>query len=180
MFIAREKEIKQIYELASSKKFEFLVMYGRRRVGKTELLKELARNKRTIFFSAQEKNNLLNLKEFSQLIQTYFEGKNIAEYNSWENIFEYLADKVSKSKQKTILIIDEFPYIVNEYPTIKSVLQHYIDHIFSKLNLLIILCGSSISSMEDGILAKKSPLYGRATSIMEVKPLNCFDSFIVR
>lgn len=177
MLIAREKEIKQIYEIASSKKFEFLVMYGRRRVGKTELLKELARNKRTIFFSAQEKNNLLNLKEFSQLIQTYFEGKNIAEYNSWENIFEYLADKVSKSKQRTILIIDEFPYIVNEYPTIKSILQHYIDHIFSKLNLLIILCGSSISSMEDGILAKKSPLYGRATSIMEVKPLNCFDSF---
>ena len=177
MIIARNKEMNKIYELASSKNFEFLVMYGRRRVGKTELLKELSRNKKTIFYAAQEKNDKLNLDEFIKVLKVYFNEKNDFVFDNWKSAFEYFVEKVSKIKAKTILIIDEFPYIANENPTIKSILQNIIDHKLKSLNVLLILCGSSISSMEEGVLGKKSPLYGRATAKMEVKPLGYIDSF---
>ena len=177
MIIARENELNKIYDLSNSKGFEFLVMYGRRRVGKTELLKELSRNKKTIFYAAQEKNDKLNLDEFVKALKTYFGENSDFTFDNWKAAFDYFADRVSKIKSKTILIIDEFPYIANENPTIKSTLQHLIDHKLKDLNVLLILCGSSISSMEEGVLGKKSPLYGRATAKMEVKPLEYLDSF---
>ena len=177
MLIARERELNEIYNLANSKSFEFLVMYGRRRVGKTELLKELSKSKNAIFYAAQEKNDKLNLDEFVKVLKIYFDEKNDFTFDNWKAALDYFIDKVSMKKTKTILIIDEFPYIANENPTIKSTLQHLIDHKLKNQNVLLILCGSSISSMEEGVLGKKSPLYGRATAKMEVKPFGYIDSF---
>ena len=176
MLIARERELKEIKELCNSKKFEFLVMYGRRRVGKTEILKEISKEFNTIFFSAQEKNDLLNLSDFSEILRKHFKENYLPTFNNWENAFRYFAEKVKKGKRE-ILIIDEFPYIANENATIKSVIQHIIDHDLKNENVMLVLCGSSVSSMEEGVLGSKSPLYGRATSKMEIKPLDYLDAF---
>ena len=121
-------------------------MYGRRRVGKTTILQEFARNTNTIFFPAREKNDSLNLEDFSKAIQFHFDHSFIASFKSWEDAFDYIGHKVTN---RTVIIIDEFPYIIEENPSVKSLLQHAIDHNFKNENIFLILCGSSISIMEN-------------------------------
>ena len=174
MFIGREKELAILEELYMSSSFEFLVLYGRRRVGKTSLLVEFMKKHKVIFFSAQEKNNALNLQDFSKCVQTYFDGMSFASFVDWEQAFNYVSQKAQN--EKTVLIIDEFPFIASEYPAIKSILQHTIDHVWSKKNIMLVLCGSSISFMENEIMGYKSPLYGRSTMQLELKAFDYLES----
>lgn len=71
-----------------SSRFEFMVMYGRRRVGKTTMLQEFAGKHKVMFYSAQEKNDILNLVDFSKIVQRHFEGQYIAPFQSWEDLFK--------------------------------------------------------------------------------------------
>lgn len=174
MFIGREKELAILEELYMSSSFEFLVLYGRRRVGKTSLLVEFMKKHKVIFFSAQEKNNALNLQDFSKCVQTYFDGMSFTSFADWEQAFNYVSQKAQN--EKTVLIIDEFPFIASEYPAIKSILQHTIDHVWSKKNIMLVLCGSSISFMENEIMGYKSPLYGRSTMQLELKAFDYLES----
>ena len=175
MFIGRQNELELLNELHSSKRFEFLVLYGRRRVGKTSLLKEFSTRSSTVFFSAQEKNDALNLIDFSRTVQKYFEGKDFGSFESWEKAFDYIGLKAS-GKNKVTIIIDEFPFIAAENPSIKSILQHIVDHSWKNKNIFLILCGSSVSFMENDVMGYKSPLYGRSTSQLELLPFDYLDS----
>ena len=174
MFIGRDKEMTLLEELYVSKKFEFLVLYGRRRVGKTSLLVEFIKKHKAIFFSAQEKNNALNLQDFSKCVQFYFEGMSFTPFSDWEQAFKYIGSKCGD--EKLVLIIDEFPFVASEYPAIKSILQHTIDHSWRDKNITLILCGSSISFMENEIMGYKSPLYGRSTMQLELKAFDYLES----
>lgn len=172
--IGRSSEINILNSLYNSSKLEYLVMYGRRRVGKTTLLQDFAKDKNTVFFSAQEKNDALNLLDFSKMIQMRLDGMFISSFEGWKEAFEYIDKKVS---ERTLIIIDEFPLIAEENPTIKSILQHIIDHQWKKnKNIFLILCGSSVSFMESEIMGNKSPLHDRQTSSMEVVPFDYFES----
>lgn len=172
--IGRIDELNQLETLYRSPKFEFLTMYGRRRIGKTTILKEFASRHKALFFSAQEKNNSLNLLDFSRLSQTFFDGNFIASFPDWEAAFGYISQRTSK--EKTVLIIDEFPFLAEPNPSIKSILQHTIDHVWKEQNILLILCGSSVSFMLNEVMGYKSPLYGRITRNMEVKPFDYYES----
>lgn len=172
--IGRERELEQIERLYQNDHFEFLVMYGRRRVGKTTILQEFSGKHNVIFYSAQEKNDNLNLQDFSKTLQQYFEGQFIAPFQSWEDALSYVTKK-TKDK-KTILIIDEFPFMAGPNPSIKSMFQHEIDHHWKDQNIFLILCGSSVSFMVNDIMGYESPLYGRTTSSMEVLPFDYLDS----
>lgn len=174
MFIGREKELAILEELYTSSRFEFLVLYGRRRVGKTSLLVEFMKKHKVIFFSAQEKNNALNLQDFSRCVQTYFDGMSFTTFADWEQAFNYISKK--SQNDKTVLVIDEFPFIASEYPAIKSILQHTIDHVWRNKNIMLVLCGSSISFMENEIMGYKSPLYGRSTMQLELKAFDYLES----
>lgn len=174
MFIARNSEKKLLEELYSSSSFEFMVMYGRRRVGKTFLLQNFSKKHTGIFFSAQEKNKQLNLRSFARVVQNFLHREAVVEFSDWENAFQYLTD--SLGSERLLLIIDEFPFIASDDPSIKSVLQHIIDHQWKQKNIFLILCGSSISFMENEVMGYKSPLYGRATSQLEIKPFDYLDS----
>lgn len=171
--IGREKELNYLKELYSSNIFEYLVMYGRRRVGKTTILQEFSKDTNAIFFPAREKNDKLNLEDFSKIIQIHFDKMYISSFNSWEDAFDYIANKTTS---RTAIIIDEFPYIVEENPSVKSLLQHAIDHKFKQKNIFLILCGSSVSMMENEIMGVKSPLHNRQTATLEVKPFDYLDS----
>lgn len=172
--IGREEEMYILKNLYESGRFEFLVMYGRRRVGKTTLLQEFSRNARCIFFPAREKNDALNLEDFSKAVQLHFNGSFIASFRGWEEAFDYVD---ANAKERTAVIIDEFPYIAEENPSVKSLLQHAIDHKWkNNPNLFLILCGSSVSVMENEILGRKSPLHDRQTSSLEVKPFDYLES----
>jgi len=166
MFIGREKELALLETLHTSDKFEYLVLYGRRRVGKTSLLKEFSKDHPVIFYSAQAKNDSLNLSDFSKALQMHFSGSFFGTFSDWSAAFTYLTSQLSD--KRTTLIIDEFPFIAEVNQTIKSMLQHVIDHDWKKKNLMLILCGSSVSFMETEVMGAKSPLYGRSTSNLEL------------
>ena len=172
--IGRQNELGVLNDLYHSGRFEYLVMYGRRRVGKTTLLQEFAKGKEAVFFPAREKNDALNLHDFSQLVQIKYDGAFIASFEGWKDAFEYIDRKTTK---RTLIIIDEFPFIAEENPSVKSILQHAIDHLWkNNRNIFLILCGSSVSFMETDIMGSKSPLHDRQTSSMEVTPFDYYDS----
>lgn len=172
--IGRKEELERLDQMFLSNKFEFLIMYGRRRVGKTTILQEFSKRKKTIFFSAQEKNDALNLQDFSKMIQQHFDGTFIAPFQNWEDAFAYVGEK--GSQERTVLIIDEFPFLASANPSIKSILQHQIDHKWNTKNIFLILCGSSVSFMINEVMGYESPLYGRITESMEVKPFDYLES----
>ena len=171
--IGRREELERLEFLHQSSRFEFLVMYGRRRVGKTTLLQEFANKKDVIFYSAQEKNDSLNLQDFSKMVQKYFAGQYIAPFGTWGDAFSYITNNIKDSR--VVLIIDEFPFMAGPNPSIKSLLQHEIDHHWKNENLFLVLCGSSVSFMVNDIMGYESPLYGRVTSSMEVMPFDYID-----
>ena len=172
--IGRQDELGVLNDLYHSGRFEYLVMYGRRRVGKTTLLQEFAKGKEAVFFPAREKNDALNLHDFSQLVQIKYDGAFIASFEGWKDAFEYIDRKTTK---RTLIIIDELPFIAEENPSVKSILQHAIDHLWkNNRNIFLILCGSSVSFMETDIMGSKSPLHDRQTSSMEVTPFDYYDS----
>lgn len=171
--LGRVEELNYLNELYESNKFEFLVMYGRRRVGKTTLLQVFSKHKNAIFFPAREKNDALNLEDFSKTIQLHFEQQFISSFRSWEDAFSYIGNKV---QNRVALIIDEFPYIIEENPSVKSLLQHAIDYSWKNKNIFLVLCGSSVSVMEKEIMGRKSPLHDRQTATLEIMPFDYLES----
>ena len=179
VMIGRQNELQRLEDMYNSSKFEFLVMYGRRRVGKTTILQEFSRSHKAVFFSAQEKNDTLNLNDFSKIIQFHFDKHYIAAFPGWEEAFKYITVRSAlqpESKEKTVIIIDEFPFIAKQNASVKSTLQHIIDHEWKDTNLMLVLCGSSVSFMLNEVMGYESPLYGRATSTMEVLPFDYRES----
>lgn len=167
MFFGREKEIEALNKRYENEKFEFFVMRGRRRVGKSTILKKFCENKsNVIYFTAQETTKKENLELFSRQVNTYF--KRGGSYTSFQ---ELLTDIFEEAKDKRIiLVIDEFPYLAKSDKSIMSKLQYLIDEYQDKTKLFLITCGSSISFMEDKVLSYKAPLYGRSTGQMKIEP----------
>ena len=172
--IGRTSELNLLEQMYCSNCFEFLTMYGRRRIGKTTILKEFASRHSVMFFSAQSKNDVLNLTDFSKVIQIFFTGNFISPFTDWEAAFSYISNQ--KHAGKLCLIIDEFPFMAESNPSVKSILQHTIDHIWKDRNIFLILCGSSVSFMLNDVMGYKSPLYGRITRNIEVLPFDYYES----
>ena len=170
IFIGREKELADLNELYSQDRFQLFVLYGRRRVGKTTLLNEFCRNKDTIFYSAEQSNNKLNLEKFSSLVFDFYGENNLEPFSSWTNALSYIDER--QKDTRLVLVIDEFPYLAKKNRTLLSELQHIIDHKLAKGNLFMILCGSYMGFMEKEVLGSKSPLFGRRTSQLHMKPFN--------
>lgn len=170
VFIGREKEIADLNELYSQDKFQLFVLYGRRRVGKTTLLNEFCKDKETIFYSAEQSNEKLNLEKFSSLVFNFYGENNLAPFSSWTNALSYIDDR--QKDKKLVLVIDEFPYLIKKNKALLSELQHLIDHKLTRGNLFIILCGSYMGFMEKEVLGSKSPLFGRRTAQLHMKPFN--------
>lgn len=171
MFIGRERELATLNKLYASNKFEFIVIYGRRRVGKTALINQFIESKNAIYFMGVESNAKQNLENFS---------KNIIEYNTRIEAetsflsFQAALDYVFKlsEKERLILAIDEYPYVARSSKSLASTLQLLIDKYKDSSKLMLILCGSSMSYMEDHVLAYKAPLYGRRTAQMKLVPFD--------
>jgi hypothetical protein len=175
MFIGRKDELKILENLYNSNQFEMLVIYGRRRIGKTTLLSKFSEDKNSIFFVAEEMNEKLLLEKFSKIISEYIGNSNLPlNFTSWEGAIEYLGTLAKK--ERILLVLDEFPYMVNANERLLSKLQNLIDHQLKESQLFLVLCGSSISFMEDEVLAHKSPLFGRRTAQMKVKAFDYYES----
>lgn len=139
-----------------------IVLYGRRRIGKTTLLSRFAEQKKAIFFSAQQVNDLVALEQFSAKVLEFFSEKMIRRFDDWSMAFDYIGQKAAT--ERIVLIIDEFPYLASANPALLSLLQHTIDHQWQKTQLYLVLCGSSIGFMESEVLGANSPIFGRRTA----------------
>ena len=176
MFLCREKELNTLEKRYAGNSCECVVIYGRRRVGKTALINEFIKNKRTIYFSALRASAEDNLESLSKSIQEYLYPGSIAApvYHSFEEAFSEIT-RIAKNN-KVVFVIDELPYLCESDDSIPSRLQHLLDHDWECSGLFLILCGSSMSFMEKEILSEQSPLFGRRTAQIKLEPLDYFDA----
>ncbi len=175
MFIGRKCELASLDRLYTSDKFEFAVIYGRRRVGKTALINQFIRDKRAIYFMGVESNEKQNLENFSKNIMEFETGVPAeTTFVSFQAALGYVFKLAEK--ERLILVIDEYPYVARSSKSLASTLQLLIDKYKGSSGLMLILCGSSMSYMEDHVLSYKAPLYGRRTSQMKILPFEFADT----
>lgn len=169
MFVGRDKEMQTLETLFAKDTFEFVVMYGRRRVGKTTLINEFIKNKKAIFYPGIDSNEKQNLELFSNCIMSAVSGIPAdMVFRDFNDAFEYIYNMAQK--ERLVLVIDEYPYLANCYGGISSLLASFIDHKYLNSRLMLILCGSALSFMENQVLGYQSPLYGRRTAQMKILP----------
>ena len=151
--------------------FECLIVYGRRRVGKTALINEFCKDKPTVFFSALNASDKENLEALSKAI--YEKDHPGMESAPVFQSFEAALDQITRmaEKERLVFVIDEYPYLAKANKSISSRLQHIIDHTWKNGQLYLILCGSSMSFMEYQVLGYESPLYGRRTGQYKIQAL---------
>ncbi len=167
MFINRKVELATLDALYKSKNSEFVVIYGRRRVGKTELIKQFIKDKLGVYYLS-DKTDLNNQCE--NIAKQIYEVTRDDLYLLAKDWYS-LASLIQKEKKRMILAIDEFPYLIEADKSITSIFQKIWDEYLSKSNIVLILSGSSMSIMENETLGYKSPLYGRRTTQMLIEPM---------
>lgn len=175
MFIGRERELDALNKKYVSDRFEFVVIYGRRRVGKTALINHFIGDKEAVYFMGVESNEKQNLENFSRSIMEYSAGIQAeTAFFSFQAALEYVFKLAEK--KRLILAVDEYPYAARSSKSLASTLQLLIDKYKDNSKLMLILCGSSMSYMEDHVLAYKAPLYGRRTAQMKLQPFDFADT----
>lgn len=177
MFIGREAELKFLNDKYAEKQGQLIVLYGRRRVGKTETLREFCKGKPHVFFSCTQTTDRVQLRNFSgRILKEDIPARNyISEFDDWEKAFRAVLD-LPYGDRKKLLVIDEFPYMCRGNRSIPSILQNLWDSELRDSNAMIILCGSAMCFMEKKLLAEKNPLYGRATGIYKMKEMGFYDA----
>jgi len=170
--IDREEETAFLEEAYEQNKSQLIVLYGRRRVGKTYLLQHFMKGKKHAYYLCTKGNEIEQIRLLSRMIGETFNDTalTLSPFSDWRSLFIYLYEKAQK--EKLILAIDEFPYLINANSAITSIFQKYWDEYLSKTKTMLVLCGSSIAMMESEVLAHKSPLYGRRTGQWKVKPMS--------
>lgn len=169
-FLGREKEILDL-EKEYARDGGFVVIYGRRRIGKTTLIKQFIKCKTAFYFLATKEVESQSMKRFAGVIARTT-GNSVlqkAAFSDWLDLFQAVADY--KPNEKKVLVIDEFPYLVKVNDSFPSILQNAWDEILKDSNVMLILCGSLISMMKKHALSYESPLYGRRTGQMRIAPL---------
>ncbi len=177
-FKARKDELNFLQDKYEATNGQLVIIYGRRRIGKTETISHFCQGKNAVFYTCTQTDDNNQLKNFSTKLLSYNlpQSKYITEFSSWEQAFLAIKDIPDLEKQKQIIVIDEFPYMAKENPEIPSVLQKLWDSELKNQNILLILCGSAMSYIEKEILSEKNPLYGRATGIYKMLPMPFRDS----
>lgn len=176
-FIGRKEELGKL-EAEYQRDGSFVVVYGRRRVGKTTLIKEFIKNKTAFYYLATEELEVQSMKRLAGVIGRATNNSllNKAVFNDWLDLFQLVADY--KPNEKKVLVIDEFPYLVKTNPAFPSILQNAWDELLKDNNVMLILSGSLIGMMLKHTLSYDSPLYGRRTAQMRLSSLPFNDVYM--
>ena len=176
MFIGREEELRFLEERYTAPGGQLVVLYGRRRVGKTETLRRFCEGKSHVFYSCTECTDEQQLAAFStrMLQKDMPAAKYLTVFSGWEQALSSVSELPGQGKK--LLVIDEFPYMVRNNPSIPSILQNLWDSTLREQDVMIVLCGSAMSFIEKEILAEKNPLYGRATGILKMNEMDFYDA----
>lgn len=176
MFINRKKELAMLEQRYRSDQAELFVLYGRRRVGKTELLHAFCGSKPHVFFIATLSSDSEQLATFSQQIYSFNHTvvSNGFTFPTWEAAFRALVD--IPMQPRPIVVLDEFTYLISGNKAIPSILQKVWDEMLRNTNLMLVLCGSYIGIMETEVLGYQAPLYGRRTASALLHPMDLVSS----
>ncbi len=170
-FIDREAEMKTLEQEYKREGSALVILYGRRRVGKTTLISEFIKNKNALFFLASEESEVQNRNAFKEKAAAFIKSDLLmdASVSSWDTIFKAIMD--TSFDTKPVIVIDEFQYIGKSNPAFPSVFQRIWEEILKNKSVMVILCGSLISMMESQTLNYDSPLYGRRTAQIKLKQI---------
>ncbi len=175
MFIAREKEIAVLQDTYNKSGFQMTVIYGRRRIGKSRLITEFIKDKRASYYVASKTSLEDNVRKWGkQFIEDVAPELTGIEINDLENFFTFVGN--SCRDERMILALDEIPYIAETDASFLSRFQIAIDTILADKNIYLIISGSAVSFMEKEILSEKSPIFGRRTNQIFLKPFDYLDS----
>lgn len=171
-FINRQHELKMLNEAWARDEAGLIILYGRRRIGKSRLILEFVKNKKGIYYTAEDATSHRQLSELKLTFAEYLADDFLKgiEIKEWSQLFDYLK-KVLPRDRKLCIVLDEFSYIVRNSPVITSSLQKFWDEFLSKTKVLLILSGSLLGIMTEEVLASLSPLYGRRTRDLLLGPL---------
>ncbi|WP_027206870.1 ATP-binding protein [Butyrivibrio fibrisolvens] len=171
-FIDRIDELETLEREYDRDDAAFVVIYGRRRVGKTTLINHFCEDKKSIYFLATEENESENRNSFKNLVSDKFGNELLANASltNWEPIFKVIAEE--SRQERLILVIDEFQYLCKANPAFSSIMQKIWDETLQKENVMLILCGSLINMMTSQVLNYDSPLYGRRTAQIKLKQID--------
>ncbi len=169
-FINRQDELKDLEKLWNEKKSQLVIFYGKRRVGKTELIKQFISKKPSIYYLADKRTDHDQLVELGKRIGKFFLDSVVERngFRNWMDVFEYLKEH---AKKPFILAIDEYPYLTDGDSSTGSLFQKGWDEYLKGSPVFLILCGSSISMMEHETLSHTAPLYGRRTAEFLIEPM---------
>ncbi len=170
-FIDRRQELAFLNERYLSRKAEFIPLFGRRRVGKTALLREFAKGKPCVYYVADLVGEKEQLNGISDLLARHFSDTALSlnPFDNWGKVLAYVGEKTKK--ERLVLIIDEFPYLARVNKAVSSVFQKGWDIHLRNSQVFLVLCGSSVGMMYEEVLAYKAPLYGRRTGQIELRAL---------
>ncbi len=179
MIIGRKKELKLLERVFSGKEAEFITVYGRRRVGKTYLIKTFFDEKKCTFFYStgiQGEGLQLQLKAFTDMLsKTFFHGVPIATPKSWYDAFAYLQTFIARhpGQEKIVIFLDELPWMVTRKSKFLEALAYYWNQFWGfKPNIILIVCGSSASWLIKKIIYNKAGLHNRTTLEMRLMPFS--------
>jgi len=172
MFAGRDNELKKLNSLFESKKFECVVLHGRRRVGKTTLLREFVKDKKAIYLSSQETCGSQNLEHMTRIIKDFQRDSSfeVPQAGNFDRIFEYLY-RLARS-QRILLIIDDYQFLTQSQKRISETICRHIDQNLRYSRLMLVICGSGEQIMKKEAVGLDSPFYGRRTALINLKPLS--------
>lgn len=179
MFVNRVRELNLLEQSYHSNRAELFVLYGRRRVGKTELLRAFCQGKRHVFYIADLGTETSALAEFTRQISRFAFGDAdaLSPFASWDAAFAFLATQAEQ--ERLVVVMDEFTYLIDANDALPSVLQRLWDAQLQHTQLMLVLCGSYAGMMEQHILAYRAPLYGRRTAQWRLQPLTFWDACLL-
>lgn len=174
MFVGRKKELNKLNSIYLDSQFHCVIIYGRRRVGKTFLLGHWMEDKEGVYFAAEQQSRHVLLKKLSDSILNVFPSEVINRFDDFEQALKYVGE-MARDKE-TILVIDEVQFLAQQDKGFISMLQNLIDHFLIDTKLKLVLCGSYISFIESELLGHKSPIFGRRTATFKLEPFSYRES----
>jgi len=166
-FHDRTEELDALETAYESPGHDVYVVYGRRRVGKTELIKNFCADRPHIYFLSAQEAEHRQREKFVEKIADYFDDR-VPRIDGWDDALNYLGEKLAT--ERLVVAIDEFPYLIEENDSLPSYLQSFVDEHLQQTDSMLVLCGSSVSTMESEVLGHESPLYGRRTGQIDLQP----------
>jgi AAA+ ATPase superfamily predicted ATPase len=168
-FYDRVDELAALESAFESPEQEFYVVYGRRRVGKTALVKEFCAERPHVYFLAAQEAETRQREKFVEKIADHFDDR-VPRIDGWDEAFDYVGEKLAT--EQIVIVIDEFPYLIEENDSLPSYIQSFVDEQLQDTESMLVLCGSSVSTMESEVLGHESPLYGRRTGQVDLQPFS--------